>query len=123
MTAAERIRNTLTELRAGIRRVDQHALEANDWPVVRAFYAKEIARAERRQAKMLAKLKLEAEMTGPVIDGEQPVIDADADDEDEDEDREGGPEGSGEDECVARGESSSNCSHGADDSTATEPET
>ena len=84
---AQRIRSTLTELRDARRRVDQRALEEDDWPVVGALYSKEIARAERRLAKMLAKLESEGEMTGPGIDGEQPVVDAN---EDEDGDSDGG---------------------------------
>ena len=114
MTAAQRIRNTLTALRAGIRRVDQRALEEDDWPVVRAFYAKELARAERRQAKMLAKLESEDETLGPVSDGEP---DADEDDNGDDESK-----GSRDDGCGARGDSASNDAHRAQDSTAAEPE-
>jgi len=117
VTTARRIRSTLTELRAGIRRVDQRALEEDDWPVIRALYCKELTRAERRLAKMLAKLESQDEITAPVSDGEP-----DADDADDADDGDDGSKGSSDDGCGARGDSASNGSDRAQDATAAEPE-
>jgi hypothetical protein len=108
---AERIRTTLSGLRNLRRRIDQLALEVEDWPVVGALVSKDIARAERRLAKMLEKLakaqESEGKGTGANIDADDhTVTDANEDEEDGD----AGPTRAGEDEGAARGDSSSNSS-------------
>jgi len=112
---AQRIRTTLTGLRNLRHRVDRRALEVDDWPVVGALVSKDIARAERRLARMLAKLagsqEPEDEETGPIIDAEYAV----ADDE-EDEDGNAGPRGTTRD---GRGPGSPESAEGA---TPAEPE-
>ena len=73
---AQDIRTTLTELRHLYRRIQRRALDVEDFAVFGAFVSKEIVRAERRQAKMLAKLAEEpepmsgGELAGPMIDAE-----------------------------------------------------
>lgn len=116
------IRATLTELRNLLRRIARGALEGDDLSVFGALVSKEIARAERRQAKVLAKaaareFEAEGEVTGPVIDADATVADGESD-----EDEDSGPSGAGENEAAARGASSSNASPGADDSTSAEPD-
>ncbi|MFP4283368.1 MAG: transposase [Opitutales bacterium] len=69
---------TLTMLRGLYRRVDELALAAEEKAVFRALLSKEVARCERRQAKMLAKLEAEAEAEegeggGLVVDAEYSV--------------------------------------------------
>ena len=78
---SQNVRVTLTKLRDVFRRIDRGTLDADDWPIVRALFSKEIARCERRQAKMLAKLADEAaeeesEATGSIIDAEYAVVDS-----------------------------------------------
>ena len=53
---SQNVRVTLTKLRDVFRRIDRGTLDADDWPIVRALFSKEIARCERRQAKMLANI-------------------------------------------------------------------
>lgn len=114
MTTAQRIRSTLTELRTVARRADRRALEEADWPVVNALLSKEIARAERRLGKMLAKLaRTQApadEVAGSVLDAESTVADAE-----EDQDGDGGSSGSGEAGETARDVSSSNGAQNVND--------
>jgi transposase len=106
------IRATLTTLRVVGRRLDREALEANDWPVVRAVFHKEIARAERRQAKMLAKAAAakasEDEETGSSSDA------ADTADAEMGQGSDAGPSRAGKDGGAARGDSSSSASQSAD---------
>jgi transposase len=114
----ERIRATLTELRSLLRRVGKgaFALADDDMPLLGALLSKEISRAERRQAKMLAKAAAdESEVTGPAIDGD--AADADAE---QDEDEGGGL--ADENDSAARDASSSSASQAADGSTSAEPD-
>ena len=115
---------TLTELRNLIRRIDRRALDADHWSVVRALVFKELARAERRQAKMLAKLaneaeaqESEAEVTGPIIDAEDTVADAE-----EGEDSRVDPRET-EDEDAARGGSSPGSSQSREGRASADPKT
>lgn len=54
------IRTTLTELRSLLRRIDLRGLEEQDWTIVRVLVFKDISRAERRLAKVLAQAAVEA---------------------------------------------------------------
>jgi hypothetical protein len=114
---------TLTKLRDVLRRVDRRvALDGDDWPVVGALLSKEIARCERRQAKMLAKLAGEAEAEeseaiGPVIDAEYSVLDGEAD-----KGGDAGPKEAGEDGDGARGGPSPGSPESVEGSTSAEPE-
>lgn len=112
---AESLRNTLTELRNAIRRVDGRSLDEDDWPVVRGFFSKELARVERRMEKVLAKLESEPEVAGPVFEGEHTVVDLE-----ENEGGDAGSRGGGEDASAARGTSSAGSPDGADRSTPAE---
>ena len=105
------IRATLTELRKVRRRSGRRSLEVNDWPVIDALLDKEIGRAERRQAKMVAKAAAgeSEEVTRAVIDAE--AADADAE---QDQAEDAGAGGAGEDEGGARGDTSSSAWQGAD---------
>lgn len=66
------VRATLTKLRALRRLVDDLPLEAEDRAVLSALLSKEIARGERRQAKMLGKVSCSdddgSNEAGPVVD-------------------------------------------------------
>jgi len=64
VVTVQNIRATLTEMRKVRRRVDRRELEAEDWPVVGASLSNDIARAERRLAKMLAKVAAADESAG-----------------------------------------------------------
>ena len=108
-----RLRNTLTELRNASWRADRRTLEEGDWALVRGFFAKEIARSERRMAKVLAKLESEPEDAGPVLEGEPTVVDAE-----EDEGEDAGPRGGGEEASAARGNSGSGSSDSAEGSSS-----
>jgi hypothetical protein len=114
------VRCTLTELRNVRRRCGRQSLETDDWPVINALLDKEIGRAERRRAKVLAKAAASesaGEVTGPTTDAE--VADGE---EDEHSRADAGPSGAGKNEGGARGDSSSGASHCADGSTAAEPD-
>jgi len=112
------IRTTLTELRHLRRRVAGQELTAGDWPVIGTLLSKEIARAERRLAKMLAKLEAsEGGMTGPFIDDGDAV----AEDE-EDEEGDCGSSGSDQDGDAARGDSCTSPAGRADGASAAEPD-
>jgi transposase len=110
-------------MRQLLRRVDRQALEVDDWPVVGVLVSKDIARAERRLAKMLAKLaeseKSEDELTGSSIDADDTA--ADAEDGDGGDGGDGGASGVNKDGGAARDGLSSGRS--ADGSTAAKPET
>lgn len=112
------IRTTLTELRHLRRRVAGQELTAGDWPVIGTLLSKEIARAERRLAKMLAKLEAsEGGMTGPFIDDGDAV----AEDE-EDEEGDCGSSGSDQDGDAARGDSCTSPAGRADGASSAEPD-
>lgn len=119
------VRATLTKLRDLYRRVDELPLDAGDRSVLRALLSKEIARGERRLAKMLAKLEREAkdededEAAGPVLDVEYAVADAEGQ-----QDGDAEPRQAGEDEGAASGDSkaSPGSSKSAEDSSPAEPE-
>lgn len=117
MVTVQNIRTTLTQLRQVCGRAERQALEARDWPVVNALLSKELTRAERRQAKMLASVakaqESEREETGPNLDVEDTVADA--------EDDRAGPERTGENGGAARGDSSSSSSESTEDSTSAKP--
>lgn len=122
MVTEQSIRATLTQLRSLWRRVGRgaSALADDDMPLLGALLSKEIGRAERRQAKMLAKAaahESEDEVTRPVTDAN--AADADAE---QDEDEGAGPSGAGEDDAAARDGSTSSASQGADGSTSAEPD-
>jgi transposase len=74
------VRATLTKLRDIFRRLDELRLPADVRSIMGALLCKEIARCERRQAKMLAKLRNDAaaedEEVGPILDAEFTVTDA-----------------------------------------------
>lgn len=117
---ARAIRTTLTGLRNLHRRVELGAIEADDLPVLGALISKDITRAERRLAKMLAKLgadaqEPEADATGTVIDAEYTVAANTEDDE------HAGPSGPSEDKCAARDNANSNSSQSADGCTPAGP--
>jgi hypothetical protein len=75
---------TPTKLRDLHRRVDDLPLEEGEKAILRALVSREMVRCERRQVKLLAKLRAEAETEaedgeadGPVIDADYTVADAD----------------------------------------------
>lgn len=118
MVMEQNIHATLTELRNMRRRSGRRSLESDDWPVVNALLDKEIGRAERRQAKMLAKAAArESEVIRPVIDTEAADVDTE-----QDEAEGAGASGAGGDEGATRDDSSSNASGSADGSTSAEPD-
>ena len=72
------VRATLTQLRDIYRLVDELPIDAGDRSVLRALLSKEIARCERRLARMLAKLAYVdegGEATRPIIDADDVVVD------------------------------------------------
>lgn len=121
---AQNIRITLTELRQLLRRIDERALDAGDWPVVGALVSKRIARAERQQAKMAAKAANEAEETEPEGGAPGGVFDADYTvvGTNEDVDDEASPRARPEDEDATKGGSRPGASERADEPTSSEPE-
>lgn len=77
----ERFDVTLDGLRQLRRRIEHKQLEPDDWGLVGALVSKQIARAETRQERMIAKLeeaaasRADAESTdGPVLEGEFSVV-------------------------------------------------
>jgi transposase len=125
---ARAIRTTLTELRNLYRRVELGAIEADDLPVLGALISKDISRAERRLAKMLAKLSADAqepedEATGTVIDAEYTVAAA-VDDDDDDDDDDDAPRETRESECAAERDNSNSSApqNSKDGCTHAEPE-
>ena len=54
-TTVERFEVTLDGLRLLRRRIDHKQLDPDDWPLVGALVSKQIARAEGRQERMIAK--------------------------------------------------------------------
>ncbi len=80
----ERFEVTLEGLRELRRRVEQRQPNDEDWPLLRALVSKQIARAEGRQERMLAKITAAAASTaageevGPVMDAECSVSDGES---------------------------------------------
>lgn len=74
---SQTVHATLTGLREAFYRIERQTLDAGDWPLVRALFLKEIARCERRQAKILRRLAEDDEAHGPVIDAECSVVGGD----------------------------------------------
>lgn len=115
------IRTTLTEMRNLRQRIERRTLEEADWPVVGALVSKEIARAEGRLAKMLAKL---AKMHEPEDEVARPVLDVESANADAEE----GQDGDGGSRCfseageAALGDPRSDGSQSVNDCTSGETE-
>jgi hypothetical protein len=84
-TTVERFEVTLDGLRQLRRRIDHKQLDPDDWPLVGALVSKQIARAEGRQERMIAKIAAAAaaaaaakDASGPVLDADDPVHDGEA---------------------------------------------
>jgi len=111
--------------------VDDLPLDADEKAVFRALLSKEIARCERRQEKMLAKLEAEAEAEAEESEAVGPVIDAHYSVADEEEGEEGGGSdtgrsgagGAGEHGDAPHGELRASSSTGEDDSVSGQAET
>jgi len=61
---SQRLEVTLDELRRLLHRVDDRQLESDDWSFIRALVWNQVARAERRQARVIAKIVAAAAVAG-----------------------------------------------------------
>ena len=61
---SERLEVTLDELRQLLHRVDERQLESDDWSFIRALVWNQVARAEGRQARVIAKIIATAAAAG-----------------------------------------------------------
>jgi transposase len=76
-SGVERFEVTLDGLRLLRRRIDHKQLDPDDWPLVGALVSKQIARAEERQERMIAKIAAAAADAAAAKDASGPVFDAD----------------------------------------------
>ena len=76
-TTVERFEVTLDGLRLLRRRIDHKQLDPDDWPLVGALVSKQIARAEGRQERMIAKIAAATADAAAAKDASGPVLDAD----------------------------------------------
>jgi hypothetical protein len=75
-TTVERFEVTLDGLRLLRRRIDHKQLDPDDWPLVGALVSKQIARAEGRQERMIAKIAAAIAEAAAAKDASGPVLDA-----------------------------------------------
>lgn len=104
MAATETLRSTLTETRGTWARVVQMPLSESDLTRVNVVFSKEIARGERRLAKMLAKAQAQAQAQAESEDGEATEVERGR--ADTEAERGAEPVGSGDQDNGARGDSS-----------------
>jgi hypothetical protein len=76
-TTIERFEVTLDGLRLLRRRIDHKQLDPDDWPLVGALVSKQIARAEGRQERMIAKIAAATADAAAAKDASGPVLGAD----------------------------------------------
>jgi hypothetical protein len=101
--ATERFEVTLDGLRRLHQRVDRKQLEPEDWPLLGALVSKQIARAEGRQERMIAKIAAAAAGTAATENVRGPIIDADYSVHGESTGREASATSSPEPESLATG--------------------